>query len=501
MPTPARCACWGSDLEFCATVHVYRRPAASLDVTTGGQTRKIQDLTPVVAALLVGLLLPADAQRSEPFVPIGVWYEAGTLPPRTVLRDLQTIRALGFNHVKMLVRWAQTETVRGTFHFEPLDQFLTLADQAGLRVIIQPHAEPAPAWTAKPTGDASFIAAFVEGVTSRARAHRSFHAADAIGDPYRVSMYPRPRDGMPWTPVQLAWRLDAIRSAAGDKGWSLGELQAGPALKGSGTAYGVTGTDLRLWAWAAIARGARAITFASWSVESSPANSPYMGLAEADATTDRARMAGELAGTISRNAALFAPLRPRPSRVAVLYNSLWDVAPTPASAAAHAATSSFYRHLFEWNVQADIIHPDEIAIGKATNYRAIFAALPEMLPRGARDALDAYVRGGGTLLTDRSAEPSDLIMLRPDVRVDGGSGLVETRFLESADTLVLVGLNHADTPQTVKFTFSPDTPEAIWQNMETGGSVNFVQGPGELTYRHAFAPRDAMVLMIRTRLR
>ena len=430
---------------------------------------------------------------------MGVWYEAGTLSPSAVLRDLQAIRALGFNHVKTLVRWDRAEQVRGAFRLEPLDQFLTLADQAGIRVIVQPQPEPPPEWAAGSRADAALISAFTQAIASRAKAHASFHAIDAIGDPYRVSMYPRPRDGTPWSPAQLAWRLDAIRSAAGDRGWSIGELQAGPAAHAADRAADVTGADVRLWTWAAIARGARAITFASWSAESSPAGPTYTGLAGADgALTDRARAAGQTAGTISRNAELFARVRPRRSRVAIVHNPLWDAAPFPASALAYGATAALHRRLFEANVPVDIIFPAEILLGEAGAYMGIFAAAPGMLPRPVGEALDRYARAGGRVMDDPG---TDLAPFQSDVRVNGGNVLVETRFLESVDTLLLVGLNHADTPKTVTFAFPPDTPEAIWQNMETGASVSFVQGPEGLIYQHAFAPRDVMVLMIRTRLR
>jgi hypothetical protein len=50
-------------------------------------------------------------------------------------------------------------------------------------------------------------------------------------------------------------------------------------------------------------------------------------------------------------------------------------------------------------------------------------------------------------------------------------------------------------------TFTPDTPEAIWQNMENGAAVQFVQGPEGPTYRHTFPPRDVMVLVRGKRLR
>jgi beta-galactosidase len=89
----------------------------------------------------------------------------------------------------------------------------------------------------------------------------------------------------------------------------------------------------------------------------------------------------------------------------------------------------------------------------------------------------------------------------PEVRIEGAPGLVEARFLESSDALLLIAINHAETPQSVEMTFTPDTPEAIWQNMETGAAVHFVQGARGPVYRHAFAARDVMVLLRGKRLR
>ena len=67
--------------------------------------------------------------------------------------------------------------------------------------------------------------------------------------------------------------------------------------------------------------------------------------------------------------------------------------------------------------------------------------------------------------------------------------------------IVLIAINHADTAERVTFKFGPDVPEAIWQNMETGAAVNFVQGPNGPTYAHAFGARDVMVLVRGKRLR
>ena len=104
--------------------------------------------------------------------------------------------------------------------------------------------------------------------------------------------------------------------------------------------------------------------------------------------------------------------------------------------------------------------------------------------------------------TDRQiAEVVARAGVSPDVRIEGANGPVETRFLESPDVLLLIGLNHADTPQRVTLTFTPDTQEAIWQNMETGAAINFVAGSEGPTYTYTFGPRDALVLMIRKSVR
>ena len=86
--------------------------------------------------------------------------------------------------------------------------------------------------------------------------------------------------------------------------------------------------------------------------------------------------------------------------------------------------------------------------------------------------------------------------------VTGASGApVEVTLLESADALVIVGINYAPSVQKVTINFEPEIPEAIWQNLETSTSVNFVMGRGGPFLEHTFSPRDTLVLMIRKKLR
>ena len=88
----------------------------------------------------------------------------------------------------------------------------------------------------------------------------------------------------------------------------------------------------------------------------------------------------------------------------------------------------------------------------------------------------------------------------PDVTIEGNHPKIAARFLESSDALLLIVTNHdSSTSHEVILNFSPEIPEAIWQNMLTGAAVNFVAGPKGPTYTRTFAPKDVLVLMIRKR--
>jgi hypothetical protein len=87
------------------------------------------------------------------------------------------------------------------------------------------------------------------------------------------------------------------------------------------------------------------------------------------------------------------------------------------------------------------------------------------------------------------------------IAAEGGGATVEVRLLESPNALMIIGLNYAASPRKASVMFNPDIPEAIWQNLETGTQVNFVMGKTGPVLDHTFGPRDAMVLMIRKRIR
>jgi hypothetical protein len=85
------------------------------------------------------------------------------------------------------------------------------------------------------------------------------------------------------------------------------------------------------------------------------------------------------------------------------------------------------------------------------------------------------------------------------IALTGGQDSVDARWLESPEALLLVAVNHGAESRQVTFTFPPEVPEAVWQNMLSGGSVNFVAGPTGPYYEHTLPAHDVLVLMIRKR--
>jgi hypothetical protein len=87
------------------------------------------------------------------------------------------------------------------------------------------------------------------------------------------------------------------------------------------------------------------------------------------------------------------------------------------------------------------------------------------------------------------------------LRTDAPAGLFEARLLHSADALLLVALHHGRSSRDVTIAFPSQVPGAIWRNMQTGASVNFVAGPDGPTYTRTYAPREVVVLLINTLVR
>jgi beta-galactosidase len=126
-------------------------------------------LSAVLLLPFTGMSQDRSQVNKEDFFPFAVWYSGGKeratmlsdLTPEAKpqwKKDVDQIKALGFNTIKTWVEWSHCEPEKGKYNFENLRQILEFAQQDGLRVVIQVYAESAPEWLGRAFPDALFEA-------------------------------------------------------------------------------------------------------------------------------------------------------------------------------------------------------------------------------------------------------------------------------------------------------------------------------------------------------
>ncbi len=235
-------------------------------------------------------------------------------------------------------------------------------------------------------------------------------------DYYGTSFYPKHSS---FVDRDVVWRgalLDFTRSfgyAGGRRGFYVGELQAGFGTIALNVSPTVTPADLRVWAWSALARGAKGVNFYAYYPMSSGYESGGFGLIQLDGTiTDRARAAGDVARVVDRNQQLFLNARPPAAQVAVVYNPMAHFVGGRQRAAAYGGPQGevagierdsllgVYRALFPRNVPIDYVHIRELSAESLRPYKLVILPYPLMLPEASAAALKSYVRNGGALVAE-----------------------------------------------------------------------------------------------------
>lgn len=530
----------------------------------------------IFAVLALSFCVFADAApRDEGFFPVSVWYGGGkarapVLEPVTASsrdtwrKDLVRIRSLGFNTVRTWVEWSAGEPRPGAYHLEALDLMLQLAEEAGLRVIVQVYVDSAPEWVGEQFPDARFVAQNGQSIPSQAapgfcfdhpgvrRAtlaflqevarhavkspaffgwdlwsephiinwaeinyipgatfcycphslarfrqwlearygdlprlnaawHRQFqdwkqvepprfdtilsytdyidwrvfitqkiaadlasrtqairqidpqrvttsHAAgpSAFGsfaggdgnpddylmfrsvDYYGTSLYPKHSLPPHLSPERIMMAMDLTRSAGGNRGFYIGELQGGFGVRGDVVSQEVTPLDLVRYMWTAVSRGARGINIYAFY----PMNAGYeaggYGLIDLDGTlTERSRAAGEAAKLISGNADLLVQAHPKPAEVAIVVNQLTNLIGGSGhvynAGAVSRSLSGYYRMFSERNIPVDFVNAVDLTADQLRSYKLVVVPYPILMLSREAAAIEQYVREGGHLFTEARA--------------------------------------------------------------------------------------------------
>jgi beta-galactosidase len=525
------------------------------------------------AAVLALATLPA-APASESFFPVAVWYSGGKarapmLSPidasseREWRRDLLEIKALGFNTVRTWVEWSAGEPREGQYRLGNLDLMLNLANEVGLKVIVQVYVDSAPEWVGSKHPDGHFVSqdgtlikpqaapgycfdhpgvraavlGFFKEVARHASASPAFHAYDLWSEPavmnwalpsyipngqycYCPHSMARFREWLTrkhgsiealnnawyrtfsdWREVEpprfgtiltyadfMDWRvyigdkiagdlksradavreidrshlvtshapnpspvfrtladamdasddylmkdavdffgtsfypkltspdrdfpierralvMDMVRAVTGGRGFYVGELQAGYGVHGVIVGNPITPSDLDLYTWGLISRGARAISYYAFYPMSTGYESGGYGLINLDGTpTERSRRAGATARVISANADLLLESRPVQPEVAVVFNPLVPLLGGEQAygdrRSMHRAVAGYHRMFFERNIPVDFPSARELTLDGLRGYKLVIVPYPILLTRAMADTLERYVAQGGRLFVE-----------------------------------------------------------------------------------------------------
>jgi len=255
----------------------------------------------------------------------------------------------------------------------------------------------------------------------------------ASADFFGTSLYPKHSESTkPWTYSMLAAGLDFSRSAGHslDKGFWIGELQAGQGATGMRIADPVTGHDERYWMWQVVSHGAREIAVYAWYPMSSGFESNGYGLINLDNTlTERSRAAGQTASTIARHSSDLLRSTPARAQVAILYNRLsYMVGGSQPSLsklgnAERDSLLGLHRVFFEQNIPVDFVNVEDVVQNRLSQYKILFLPFPVMLSRDVAEGLKRYVQAGGTAVAEARLAWNDARGFASDVIP--GAGLAE----------------------------------------------------------------------------
>lgn len=137
---------------------------------------------------------PAQTSGTIDFFPMAVWYGGGKARAPMLegqarskkeiwRKDVQQIRALGFNTVRAWIDWASGEAAEGRYDFETLDVLLELAEEEGLKLLLQVYMDSAPQWVGTKYPDSLFVSSNGQAIQPESspgycRDHPGVRAAD-----------------------------------------------------------------------------------------------------------------------------------------------------------------------------------------------------------------------------------------------------------------------------------------------------------------------------------
>jgi beta-galactosidase len=208
-----------------------------------------------------------------------------------------------------------------------------------------------------------------------------------------------------WTLERRVLAMDLTKSMTAGRGFYVGELQSGFGVHGTVIGSPVTSSDLELWTWGMVSRGARAINYYAFYPMSAGYESGGYGMIALDGTlTEPSRRAGEIARQIQDNSDLLLVSHPERAEVAIVFSPLTPLLggydEEGGRTEMHQSVAGYHRMFFERNLSVDVLSSRELAQEDLQQYKLVIVPYPLMLTAEEARILKDYVSDGGRLFVE-----------------------------------------------------------------------------------------------------
>lgn len=194
-------------------------------------------------------------------------------------------------------------------------------------------------------------------------------------------------------------RIEFVRSAARGKAVWLSELQGGRSAIGFGIHPPVDALSQQRWIWNGIACGADTVLFWCWRDEVFGRESAGFGLIGLDGLADERMAAMRVTGdAIRKHKELLDNYSPYPAEVGVMFSPqsyYINWAEEQNAGRAKAALDAYCRGLVRKSIPYDVV--EEEHLDSLDRLKVLFMPRTLVLDPAAEEALESFVRNGGTL--------------------------------------------------------------------------------------------------------
>jgi beta-galactosidase len=293
---------------------------------------------------------------------------------------------------------------------------------------------------------------------------------------------------------ELGTRIEATRSATGDKPAWVSELQGGASCAGFGVWPAVDPSTQQRWVWGAYGRGIKAVLFWCWRDEVFGRESSGFGITGSDGqSAGRLERLARTGSVVREHEALLDAYRPDAAEIGVLFSQgsyQLDWAENGGSAEQARGSVTGWLSLFE-RVQLPYAVVDAHRPKRLAGLRLLVMPWPLIVPPVMADAVVEWVRAGGTLVTESELDAFD---------EQGFYRYPSDRPMASALGLRSLGRRSLETDRTLLVGSGAErasVPTAVWlEALESSDTeVLATSGSGDtVATRHGFGSGQVIAL-------